>query len=131
MKNCNKTEMIKETIVTPGMLADAVGSGSLKVYATPMAAALCENAAAALAQEYVDGGCTTVGTMLCIEHTSPTPVGGHVSAKAVLTGIEGRKFCFSLTVCDDAGEIMRGTHERVSVKSESFQKKADEKLSNN
>ena len=131
MKNCCKTEMIKETIVTPGMLADAVGSGSLKVYATPMAAALCENAAAALAQEYVDGGCTTVGTMLCIEHTSPTPVGGHVSAKAVLTGIEGRKFCFSLTVCDDAGEIMRGTHERVSVKSESFQKKADEKLSNN
>lgn len=131
MKNCSKTEMIKETIVTPGMLADAVGSGSLKVYATPMAAALCENAAAALAQEYVDGGCTTVGTMLCIEHTSPTPVGGHVSAKAVLTGIEGRKFRFSLTVCDDAGEIMRGTHERVSVKSESFQKKADEKLSNN
>lgn len=130
MKNCSKTEMIKETIVTPGMLADAVGSGSLKVYATPMAAALCENAAAALAQEYVDGGCTTVGTMLCIEHTSPTPVGGRVSAKAVLTGIEGRKFCFSLTVCDDAGEIMRGTHERVSVKAESFQKKADEKLSN-
>lgn len=128
MKNCSKTEMIKETTVTPELLANAVGSGSLRVYATPMAAALCENAAAALAQEYLDDGCTTVGTMLCIEHISPTPLGGHVCAKAVLTGIEDRKFSFSLTVCDDAGEIMHGTHERVSVKSESFQKKADEKL---
>ena len=128
MKSSSKTEMIKETTVTREMLADAVGSGSLRVYATPMAAALCENAAAALAQEYVDDGCTTVGTMLCVEHTSPTPVGGHVRAKPVLTGIDGRKFSFSLTVCDDAGEIMRGTHERVSVKSESFQKKANEKF---
>lgn len=128
MKDCSKTEIIKETTVTREMLADAVGSGSLRVYATPMAAALCENAAAALAQEYVDDGCTTVGTKLCIEHTSPTPVGGHVRAKAQLTGIEGRKFCFALTVCDDTGEIMRGTHERVSVRSESFQKKADEKI---
>lgn len=111
------------------MLADAVGSGSLKVYATPMVVALMESAAAALAQEYMDDGCTTVGTMISIAHQSPTPLGARVQAKAELNEIDGRTFRFDVTAYDDAGVIARGTHERVSVKSGSFQKKADAKFS--
>lgn len=129
MKQCDKKEICKETVVTEAMLASTVGSGSLKVYATPMVAALMENAASSLAQEYVDDGCTTVGTMIHIEHTSPTPVGAHVEARAALKEIEGRTFRFDIAAFDDAGMIARGTHERVSVRSESFQKKADSKFS--
>lgn len=129
MKQSNKKEICREATVTQQMLADAVGSGSLKVYATPMVIALMESAASALAQEYVDDGCTTVGTSVSIGHTSPTPSGARVWAKAELTGIEGRTFRFAVSAYDEAGVIASGTHERVSVKSESFQKKADLKFS--
>ena len=47
----NETKsFVKEATVTREMLADAVGSGSLPVLATPVVAALLEEAACTLAQ---------------------------------------------------------------------------------
>lgn len=106
-------------------LASSVGSGSLDVLATPAVAALMEGAAAELAQTRLDKGLTTVGTKLCIEHISPTPLGAVVRAEAKLVKTYGRFFEFEVTATDNAGEIVRGTHTRVSVKTEKFQKKAD------
>lgn len=123
-----KKSITKETVVTKEKLALNVGSGSLEVYATPMVIALMENAAAELAQGYIDSDCTTVGTGISIAHTSATPLGAKVRATAELLNIDGRKFSFAVTAFDDAGEIARGTHERFSVKSESFQKKTDNKF---
>lgn len=109
--------------------AVAMGSGSLLVFATPAVVALMENAAAELAQtELMSDELTTVGTMINIEHTSPTPIGGTVTATATLTKAEGRMFFFDVVATDDCGEIARGTHTRVSVKAEKFQTKADSKL---
>ena len=71
---------------------------------------------------------TTVGTAISIEHTSPTPLGAEVEAEARLVKTEGRLFFFELTARDNAGEIAKGTHTRVSVKAEKFQKKADGKF---
>ena len=71
---------------------------------------------------------TTVGTMISIEHTSPTPLGAEVTATAVLKSVDGRMFNFEVFAEDKKGEIARGTHTRVSVKSEKFQMKADSKF---
>lgn len=110
-------------------LAISMGSGSLMVLATPAVVALMENAAAELAQIELDNEeLTTVGTMISIEHTSPTPIGAEVTATAVLTKVDGRMFYFDVTACDKMGEIAKGTHTRVSVKAEKFQSKADEKF---
>ena len=110
-------------------LASVVGSGSLDVLATPAVAALMEGAAAELAQNVLDNDeLTTVGTAISIEHTSPTPLGAEVEAEARLVKTEGRLFFFELTARDNAGEIAKGTHTRVSVKAEKFQKKADGKF---
>ncbi len=117
-----------EAVVTQQMTALEVGSGSLKVYATPMVCALMENAAADLAQKQLEQGITTVGTAISIEHLSPTPVGAKVRAQAEIMSIEGRIFKFEVTAFDDLGVIAKGTHTRVSVKADSFQKKADEKF---
>ena len=77
-------------------LACAMGSGSLAVLATPAVVALMENAAAALADEILaDETLTTVGTMISIEHTSPTPIAAEVTATAVLTSRDGRFFHFT------------------------------------
>lgn len=110
-------------------LACAMGSGSLMVLATPAVVALMENAAAELAQtELNNDEFTTVGTMISIEHTSPTPLGAEVTATAVLTKTDGRTFCFDVKAEDKKGEIAKGTHTRVSVKAEKFQMKADGKF---
>lgn len=114
----------KQTTVTKAQLASTVGSGSVDVFATPMVVALMENAAAALAQTYLEDIFTTVGTKISIGHTSPTVEGMTVTAQAELTAVEGRKYCFKVSAWDDAGQIAQGTHERVSVKAESFFAKA-------
>ena len=121
--------LTKKLTVKKENLASVVGSGSLDVLATPAVAALMEGAAAELAQNVLDNDeLTTVGTAISIEHTSPTPLGAEVEAEARLVKTEGRLFFFELTARDSAGEIAKGTHTRVSVKAEKFQKKADGKF---
>lgn len=117
-----------ETVVDESMLACTVGSGSLRVYATPMVVALIEKAASEMAQQLVADDCTTVGTKIAINHVSATPVGAKVWAQAKLTEIDGRRFVFEVSAYDEKGLIAEGEHERFSVRSESFQKKADSKL---
>ena len=54
--------------VTEDKTAQQVGSGSLLVFATPMMAALMEQAACAAAAPFLEEGETTVGTELSIRH---------------------------------------------------------------
>lgn len=123
-KTISKTIKVEEE-----NLACAMGSGSLMVLATPAVVALMENAAAELAQnELADDELTTVGTMISIEHTSPTPIAAEVTAKAILKKIDGRMFYFDVEAYDKKGLIAKGTHTRVSVKAEKFQDKADGKF---
>ena len=107
--------------------AQEVGSGSLLVYATPCMVALMEQAASELCDKFVDEGISTVGTALNISHLAPTCVGGKVKAVATLTAFDGRKACFDVEAYDDAGLIGKGTHERFTIKVESFMKKALER----
>lgn len=123
-KTISKTIKVEEE-----NLACAMGSGSLMVLATPAVVALMENAAAELAQNELDNEeLTTVGTMISIEHTSPTPIAAEVTAKAILTKVDGRMFYFDVETYDKKGLIAKGTHTRVSVKAEKFQAKADGKF---
>lgn len=125
----NKKTISKTIRVDEENLACAMGSGSLMVLATPAVVALMENAAAELAQnELCDEEFTTVGSMISIEHISPTPMGAEVTASAVLTKIDGRMFYFDVYAEDKKGIIAKGTHTRVSVKAEKFQMKADGKF---
>ncbi|MEE3428368.1 MAG: thioesterase family protein [Ruminococcus sp.] len=128
MLNIGDSLEIKDT-VTPEMLAVYMGSGDLEVLATPAVVALMENAASTLAKKGVGDDFTTVGTMINIEHVSPTPVAAEIRAKAVLKESDGRFFKFDIEAYDEKGLIAKGEHTRVSVNSGKFQKKADEKFS--
>ena len=117
-----------EKVVTEDMLAVNVGSGSLRVLATPTVVALMEEASTKLADTFLDEGLTTVGTMVEIQHISPSPIGAKIKVESKLISNDGRSFKFEVTAYDNAGMIANGTNNRVSVKSEKFQKKADEKF---
>lgn len=117
-----------ETMVEAADTALEVGSGDLRVYATPCLAAMMEGAACACLEGLLPEDQTSVGISLNLRHTAATPVGMAVSAKAVLTAVEGKKLTFEITASDEAGEIGTAIHERVIVNTERFLQKTYEKL---
>lgn len=116
-----------ETTVTDGKSAVAMGSGTLKVFATPAMIALIEETAWRSVAPHLEAGQATVGTALNISHLAPTPIGMKVRCETVLTAVEGRKLTFEASVYDEAGIIGKGTHERFIINSDKFQAKADAK----
>lgn len=104
-------------------LACAVGSGDLRVLATPMMLALMENAAMLCVAECLDANSTTVGSRIESSHLRPTGVGQSVKATAELTQIEGRKLTFKVWAEDANGLIGEGTHTRYVVDKERFMQK--------
>lgn len=113
--------------VTEQNTAAAVGSGSLRVFATPMMVALMEKAACEAVESGLDVGSTTVGTLVNVEHISATPLGMAVNVTATVTAVEGRKICFLVEASDEAGPIGKGTHERFVVFTEKFMAKTESK----
>ncbi len=114
--------------VTENNTALSVGSGSLKVYATPAMLALMEKAACEAIKELLGDGETTVGTNLNVNHVAATPVGMQVTATAELVSRDGREFTFKLTASDEKGLIGEGTHKRFCVLSDRFTEKTYSKL---
>lgn len=121
---------IAELTVSSNKLAVNVGSGSLKVFATPVMTMLMEKAACNCLADYMENDETTVGTELNIQHVSATPEGMKVYSEAVLTAINGREFTFEVTAYDEAGLIGKGTHKRFLVFGEKFTAKTKSKLNN-
>ena len=61
-------ELILKKVVSSSETADAVASGALKVFSTPMMIAFMESTAFELAQKNLEEGDTTVGTAVNIKH---------------------------------------------------------------
>ena len=106
--------------VTPDKTALAVGSGDMKVLATPMMMALMENAAMLAVAEELPEGCTTVGGHIESSHVKPSKVGAEVSATATLTKVEGKKITFHIVAKMNDNIIGEGTHLRFVVNKEKF-----------
>ena len=106
----------------------AMGSGELRVLATPAMIALMEGCCAESVEDLLNEGITTVGSHINVEHLSPTPVGVGVVCKSRLTAAEGRRLDFEVEVFDSAGLIGKGSHTRYMVGSDSFMDKANKKI---
>lgn len=113
--------------VTPDNCAQAVGSGAVEVFATPMMIALMEQAAARAVEPHLAEGETTVGTRVDVQHLAATPPGMTVRATAVLERVDGRRLVFRVEAFDDREQIGSGTHERFIVRAAKFLQRAREK----
>lgn len=116
-----------EEFVTEKNTAVALGSGSLKVFATPALIRLIESAAAELVEKNLPHELTSVGIALNVRHTAPTPLAMKIRAEVKIISVDGRKIIFEVAAFDARGEIGRGTHERFVVDRKKFQSKADAK----
>ena len=114
-------------VVTDDKTAAAIGSGSVRVFATPWMIAMMElSACNALAPHY-EAGQSSVGTHLDVSHDAATPVGMEVRAEAEVIEVDRRRIVLAVTAYDEAGVIGKGTHERFLIDAAKFIAKAEGK----
>ncbi len=115
-------------MVTEEHTAARVGSGKIAVLATPVMINVIEAAALMACEPHLPPGHQSLGTHLNISHIAATPVGMAITARAVVTRVDGRKVLFDIEVHDSRDLIGNGTHQRVVVNVEKFDLRVQEKL---
>ena len=116
-----------EQTVTEEVTADRIGSGLVKVFATPMMIALIEQTCNESVVPYLEPGQGTVGTHVDVSHCAATPVGMRVWCDSELVEVDRRKLVFAVKAYDECGLIGEGRHERFIIDSAKFQTKIDAK----
>lgn len=122
------TKGTAELVVGEEHTAPRVGSGKIRVLATPVMINLIEAAALKAAEHLLPPGHQSLGTLLNVKHIAATPVGMKIRAEAVVTRVEGRNIHFDVSAEDEKEPIGGGTHERVIVNVERFDKRVQRKL---
>ena len=117
----------KTVTVNESNTAKTMGSGTLDVFATPALIALMEETCWRSVADQLEDGCGTVGTLLEIRHTAPTPIGMDVTCESELVEVDGRRLVFTVQAHDAKGLVGEGRHERFVIQNEKFQAKANAK----
>jgi predicted thioesterase len=81
-------------VVADQHTAPFVGSGKVRVLATPVMINLFEAAALACCEQHLPPGHQSLGIHLDVRHIAATPVGMRVTATAELVKIDGRTLSF-------------------------------------
>jgi fluoroacetyl-CoA thioesterase len=115
-------------VVADEHTAPRVGSGRVRVLATPVMINLIEAAALDACEQLLPSGFQSLGTRLNVSHIAATPVGMRVTATAEVVRVEGRQIYFAVHARDARDLIGEGEHERVVVNVERFDKRVQEKL---
>ena len=103
-------------VVTKEMLATAVGSGTVEVFATPAMIARMEDTATRSVMPYLDEGQATVGTHVDVRHLDATP-----------EGMKVKFLTFTVEARDEHGVIGSGIHERAIINVSRFMEKVNKK----
>jgi fluoroacetyl-CoA thioesterase len=110
--------------VTADDTAQALGSGSLPVLATPRLLAWCEATTCAVIDPTLEETRTSVGTRVQLDHVAASPVGAEVDVSATIAYVDGRLVRFEIAAQHfAAGEeklIGHGEVTRVVVDRDRF-----------
>ena len=107
--------------------APRIGSGRIRVLATPVMINLIEAAALAAVEQSLPENHQSLGTHLDVTHVAATPVGMRVHATAEVLRVEGRTIYFRVRAEDERELIGEGTHERVVVNVARFDERVQKK----
>ncbi|HWV40624.1 thioesterase family protein [Pseudorhodoplanes sp.] len=108
--------------------APRVGSGRVRVLATPVMINMMEAAALDAIEHLLPAGHQSLGTHLDVGHYAATPVGMTLRATAEVTKVDGRNVTFRVEAYDDRERVGDGTHTRVVVNVERFDARVQKKL---
>lgn len=116
-----------ELTVAEEHTAPRVGSGRVRVLATPVMINLMEAAALDAFERFLPPGHQSLGTLLAVEHLAATPVGMRVRATATVTAVEGRTVRLAVEAHDEAERVGGGEHRRVVVNVARFDERVARK----
>jgi predicted thioesterase len=117
-----------ELVVRDEHTAPRIGSGRVRVLATPVMINLMEAAALDAVENLIPAGHQSLGTRLDVRHIAATPVGMRVRATARLVGVDGRTLQFEVEARDERDLIGDGLHQRLVVNVERFDQRVQAKL---
>lgn len=117
-----------ELVVGEQHTAPRVGSGRIRVLATPVMINLIEAAALAAVEQSLPENHQSLGTLLHVSHVAATPVGMRVRATAEVVKVEGRTIHFKVRAEDERELIGEGDHHRVVVDVDRFDLRVQAKL---
>ena len=127
-------------IIQPGMVREEsflveeehsaihVGSGSLRVLATPWMIAFMERVSHRLLTCCLPEGYSSVGTHVDVRHLAPSPVGATIRVRVEVLSVEGNRVYFALEAWDNLEKIGEGKHERVVIEEARFLRRVEKKL---
>jgi len=113
--------------VTSDLVASHLGSGNLRVFATPAMALLVERTCRRMIDDSLPQGQSTVGVDIRVRHLAPTPLGKTVRIRAEVVGVEGRAVDFKAEVWDESEKVGEAEHRRVVIDLDRFLKKVEAK----
>ena len=117
-----------ELVVGEEHTAPSIGSGKVRVLATPVMINLIEAAALDAVERLLPAGTQSLGTHLDVRHIAATPVGMRAKAVATVEKVSARTIFFRVEVRDEVELIGDGTHERVVVNVAKFDLRVQKKL---
>jgi predicted thioesterase len=107
--------------------APHVGSGSVRVLATPSLIAFMEIVAHKALEQHLPKGKTSVGISIEMRHLAATPVGENVRVACEILEVDGRKITFSTQAWDEHEKAAEGEHQRVIIDIERFMQRVKAK----
>ena len=108
-------------VVTDRDTAQALGSGSLPVLATPRLLAWLEGVSCHAIRGVLPPGSSSVGTRVSLEHLSASPVGATVTCRADVVHVDGRLVRFELVATrQDGSLIAHGELTRIILDEQRF-----------
>jgi fluoroacetyl-CoA thioesterase len=110
--------------------AGHVGSGSLRVLATPSMIMFMERTARIFMDERLPGSQTSVGVHVDISHLAATPVGMNIRVTCEIAEVNGRRVDFNVEIWDEVEKVGEGSHQRYVIDKDRFLKRLEAKLSN-
>ncbi len=97
-----------------------IGSGSVRVLATPSMILFMEITARTMIEEYLPETHTSVGTLVNVRHLAASPVGSRIRIEVTIETIEKNKITLAVSAWEGEKKIGEGTHERYVVDKERF-----------
>ena len=105
------------------------GDGMPAVVSTPNIIQFLERTARHLLTPHLDADERSVGLEIDIKHLAPTPVGQTIHCTARVMSVDGTKISFQIEARDQQEVIVRGLHKRAVIRTESFTRRVNGKLS--
>jgi fluoroacetyl-CoA thioesterase len=105
-------------------LAVHVGSGSLRVLATPWMIARMEMLSHQLLKAFLPDSASSVGVMVNVQHLAPTPLRDVLRVRCEIVEVNGREVLLEVKAWDEHELVGEGLHKRVIIDTERFLRRA-------